>query len=113
MPTLFSTSLPVTAFQIWFVVYLYALPILLYAAWAALSLMDLSLGSGGERRTFWILGVLLVPLVGGASYLLFAATGPNRTARRATVIGGLVVWLVPLAAGIWLVGGPLGPKALG
>jgi hypothetical protein len=25
---------------------------------------------------------------------------------------GLIVWLLPLAIGLWLAGGPLGPKAL-
>ena len=113
MPTLFSTALPVSAFQIWFVVYLYALPILLYAAWATLSLLDLALAPQQANRTGWTLAVLLIPLLGGASYLLFAATGPNRSARRAAAIGGLLVWLLPLAVGFWLVGGPLGPKALG
>jgi hypothetical protein len=27
-------------------------------------------------------------------------------------VTGLIVWLLPLAIGVWLTGGPLGPKAL-
>jgi hypothetical protein len=42
MPSLFSLAGPTTIFQIWFVVYLYLLPFLLYATWASLAMMDLS-----------------------------------------------------------------------
>ena len=41
MPSLFSVNSPATAFQWWFDVYLYVLPFMLYASWAALSLLDL------------------------------------------------------------------------
>ena len=41
MPSLFSMAHPFTAFQLWFVVYVYLLPILLYGVWASLALMDL------------------------------------------------------------------------
>jgi hypothetical protein len=114
MPSLFSVSNPATAFQWWFVVYVYLLPLLLYASWAALSLMDLSTrASRGEQSSLgWGAAVLLLPLIGGAAYLLGSARHLSSRSRRAIVIAGLVVWLVPLIAGIWLAGGPLGPKAL-
>ena len=114
MPSLFSVSNPSTAFQWWFVVYLYALPLLLYGAWAALSLMDLAKrAQGGEPSSLgWGAAVLLLPLVAGAAYLLGAARSLNPRARVAIVMAGLIVWLVPLIAGVWLAGGPLGPKAL-
>jgi hypothetical protein len=105
-------SSPHNLFQVWYVVYLYVLPLMLYASWAALSLMDMAESAGGPPRTGWGAAVLLLPLVGGAAYLLFVARGLGRSARRATVLGGLLVWLVPLAVGLWLAGGPLGPKAL-
>ena len=56
--------------------------------------------------------VILVALVGGAWYLLSAARTLKRSARIAIVSTGLVLWLLPLAVGFWLAGGPLGPKAL-
>jgi hypothetical protein len=112
VPSLFSPALPVTTFQIWFVVYLYLLPFLLYATWASLAVMDLAERVEGTGRIAWGAFVILVPLVGGASYLLTAAKTMRRSSRIAIVIAGLVVWVLPLATGLWLAGGPLGPKAL-
>jgi uncharacterized membrane protein YhaH (DUF805 family) len=112
VPSLFSLSNPLTAFQIWFVVYLYLLPFLLYAAWTALAVMDLGERVDDAGRVGWGAFVILVPLVGGAWYLLTAARTLRRSSRIAIVITGLCVWLVPLAIGLWLAGGPLGPKAL-
>lgn len=112
MPSLFSLANPTTAFQVWFVVYLYLVPLLLYASWASLAFMDLSERVDGTGRTGWGAFVILVPLLGGACYLLTAATSLRRPARIAMVVAGLVVWLLPLAVGVWLAGGPLGPKAL-
>jgi hypothetical protein len=112
MPSLFSLALPMTAFQIWFVVYLYLLPFLLYATWASLAFMDLGERADGAARIGWGAFVALVPLVGGAWYLLTAATTLRRSSRIAIVGAGLCIWLFPLAIGLWLAGGPLGPKAL-
>lgn len=112
MPSPFSLANPTTAFQVWFVVYLYLVPFLLYASWASLAFMDLSERADGGGRAGWGAFVILVPLVGGASYLLSAATSLRRTSRIAIVVTGLIVWLLPLAVGVWLAGGPLGPKAL-
>jgi uncharacterized membrane protein YhaH (DUF805 family) len=112
MPSLFSLANPTTAFQVWFVVYLYLVPLLLYASWASLAFMDLSERVDGTGRAGWGAFVILVPLLGGACYLLTAATSLRRPARIAMVITGLAVWLLPLAIGVWLAGGPLGPKAL-
>jgi hypothetical protein len=112
MPSLFTVSAPVNLFQIWFVVYLYLLPFVLYATWAALAMMDLSESADASTRLLWGAFVMLVPLVGGGCYLLGAARTLKRSARFAIVSAGLIVWLLPLAAGLWLAGGPLGPKAL-
>ena len=111
MPSLFSLANPKTIFQVWFVVYLYLLPFLLYATWAALAMMDLS-ERADAAKWGWGALVLLVPLLGGAWYLLSNARTLTRASRLAIVVTGLGVWLLPLAVGIWLAGGPLGPKAL-
>jgi hypothetical protein len=112
MPSLFSMAHPASAFQLWFIVFVYLLPILLYAVWAALSLMDLVESKHADRRWAMALTVILVPLLGGAWYLLLRARTLSRTGRLATVVAGVVVWLIPLAAALWLVLRPLGPKAL-
>ena len=111
MPSIFSLAIPMTAFQLWFVVYLYLLPLLMYASWASLAVMDLA-ERGDAGRVRWGALVILVPLLGGAWYLLAAATSLKRSSRFAIVFTGLLVWLLPLAVGLWLAGGPLGPKAL-
>ncbi len=112
MPSLFSVNSPATAFQWWFVVYLYVLPFMLYASWAALSLLDLNERAAQGGRWLWGAVVLLLPVVGGAAYLITSARSLRPTSRYAIVFAGLLVWLIPLAVGIWLAGGPLGPKAL-
>jgi hypothetical protein len=109
---MFSIAAPANLFQVWFVVYIYLLPFLLYAAWASLALMDLDELREHPARIGWSTFIILVPLLGGGCYLLGAARTLRRPARIAIVVTGLAVWLVPLAAGLWLVGGPLGPKAL-
>ena len=110
MPSLFSMAHPVSAFQVWFVVYVYVLPILLYGVWASLSLMDLM--DSKQTNLLAALSVILLPLVGGAWYLLRRARSLSPTARVATVVIGALVWLIPLIVALWLVGRPLGPKAL-
>ena len=110
MPSLFSMAHPFTAFQLWFVVYVYLLPILLYGVWASLALMDLM--DSKQANLLAALSVILLPLVGGAWYLLRRARSLSPTARVATVVIGALVWLIPLLAALWLVARPLGPKAL-
>jgi len=110
MPSLFSTAHPFTAFQLWFVVYVYLLPILLYGVWASLALMDLM--DSKQASPLAALSVILLPLVGGAWYLLRRARSLSPTARVATVVIGALVWLIPLIVALWLVVRPLGPKAL-
>jgi hypothetical protein len=110
MPSLFSMAHPFSAFQVWFVVYVYLLPILLYGVWASLALMDLM--DSKQANLLTALSVILLPLVGGAWYLLRRARTLSPTARLATVVIGAVIWLIPLIAALWLVVRPLGPKAL-
>jgi hypothetical protein len=110
MPSLFSMAHPFTAFQLWFVVYVYLLPILLYGVWASLALMDLM--DSKQASLLAALSVILLPLVGGAWYLLSRARSLSPTARVATVVIGALVWLIPLIVALWLVVRPLGPKAL-
>jgi hypothetical protein len=112
MPSLFSPVAPSNLFQVWFVVYVYLLPVLLYSSWATLSIMDM-LESGEPRvRRLELLIVLIIPLLGAAWYLLSRARSFGRPARLAAVVVGLTVWIVPLAAALYLVARPLGPKAL-
>src|SRR5262249_1511213 len=112
MPSPFSMAAPANAFQLWLVVYVYLLPVLLYTAWASLSIMDMAESRPAPERAWQaVLGIAL-PLAGGELYLLARAGALSSRARIATVVGGAIVWLVPLLTALWLVGRPLGPKAL-
>jgi hypothetical protein len=109
---MFTLHDPMGPYQVLFSVYAYVLPVVLYALWASLSLLDLTTSPRLVGRTAWGAAVLLIPLLGGAYYLLTRAAGLSRVVRFAAVGGGLLVWLVPFAYGLMLVWGPLGPKAL-
>ena len=112
MPSIFSLMNPANGYQVWFTIYLYCLPLLLWAAWASLSLIDLGESTEGSCRAGWAAFIILVPLLGGACYLLGAARTLRRSPRVAIVVTGLLVWLPPLIYGVWWASGPLGPKAL-
>lgn len=111
MTSLFSLSSPATPFQMWFVVYAYLLPVLLYATWAGLSLIDLA-ESRESNAAPWTIAVILLPFVGGGAYLLFRARSLGKPLRHAAVAAGALCALVALLAAFWVAGGPLGPKAL-
>lgn len=110
MPSLFSLTSTPDLFQAWFVVYLYLLPVVLYMGWTALAYLDLA--SRKEPSVGWAISVILLPILGAGAYLIATSDTRNRTARYAIVGTGLLIWVLLLAAGIWLAGGPLGPKAL-
>ena len=113
MPTVLSLGQPATAFQFAYMLYLYGLPLLLWAAFAFCVLEHDAerLRSGAAPRVWLTLLAILLPLVGAVFVLL----GSAETRRRygLVVIVGLLAFLLPLAVGLWLAGGPLGPKALG
>jgi hypothetical protein len=113
MPTVLSLGQPATTFQFAYMLYLYGLPFLLWAVYAYCVLEDEADGlrAGLAARPLRTLVALLLPLAGAAVVLL----SEPRTRHRygLIVILGLVAFALPLAAGLWLAGGPLGPKALG
>jgi predicted Co/Zn/Cd cation transporter (cation efflux family) len=111
-PSLFTLGVPFSGFQVWFVIYLYLLPLMLYTAWLSLSIMDLVESGRSSGNEVAIAIAALVPLVGAAWYLLTRATVLTRRARIAFVVLGAVAWLAPLGFAMALVLRPLGPKAL-
>jgi hypothetical protein len=111
-PSLFTLGVPFSGFQVWFIIYLYLLPLMLYTAWLSLAVMDhieSGRASGGEAA---IAIAALIPVAGAAWYLLARATVLTRRARIAFVVLGGVAWLLPLGLALTLVLRPLGPKAL-
>ncbi|MFP4636365.1 MAG: right-handed parallel beta-helix repeat-containing protein, partial [Nitriliruptoraceae bacterium] len=86
----------------------WALPFGLFAAWLALALVDLArredLNRGGTVG--WTAGVLLVPFVGAAGYLLAGRSTLPAVVRWLAVAGGLGL-VVALLVGAVVVGGVL------
>jgi hypothetical protein len=113
MATLLTLGQPATAFQFVYMIYLYTLPILLWAAFAWLVIDDQSTraGSGAPAQPLRLLAALLIPLLGAVFVLLL--TPSTRRSYGLSIFIGLLSFLAPLAVGLWLAGGPLGPKALG
>lgn len=103
--TLFGVLFASTA-GVFFGLYAYLLPFVLYAAWVGIALWDLarreSLGKGAVIG--WTAVILLVPFVGVIAYHLFARSPIPRWQRLTYVLGGVVAYLVIVGVGA-LVGG--------
>jgi plastocyanin len=84
--------------------YGYLFPLMLYTAWVVLSLWDLARREELSSRTrlTWTAVVLVVPLVGPVAYLLAGGSQIPRGMRLMVVIGGLVVYLLLVGAGLLL-----------
>ncbi len=76
--------------------YLYIFVIVLYCVWSTLAFLDLAQveNDGTNRIWLWSGLVLLVPLVGGATYLLVAPSTISRHTRRTIVLGGIAILAV-------------------
>ena len=76
------------------------MPFTLFAAWVALALLDVvrreDLASAG--KVGWTAGVLVVPFVGAAGYLLAGRSQLPAWLRWTVVVGGTVVLVVVVAA---------------
>jgi hypothetical protein len=85
------------ALQVGLGLYAAVLPFALFVAWAALALHDLAARDDLARpaRLGWSIGVVVLPLVGAAGYLV-AASRVRRAVIVAVVGGGVVGYLVVL-----------------
>lgn len=85
-------------------IYLYLLPFMLFAAWAALAFWDLARRDdlGRTAALGWIAGILLVPMLGVIAYHAIGGSEIPTWLRAGAVGGGTVVYLLVLlvAAGI-------------
>lgn len=90
-----------SAAGVFFGLYAYLLPFVLYAAWVGIALWDLArrddLGKG--QVIAWMAVILLVPFVGVIAYHLFSASPIPRWQRLTYVLGGLAAYLVIFGLG--------------
>jgi plastocyanin len=102
-----------SATSVFFGLYAYFLPFVLYAAWVAIALWDLArrgttpsapsdLGRGATIA--WIAIILIVPFVGVIAYYLVGRSAIPGWQRLAFVGGGLLAYLVVLVLGALLGG---------
>lgn len=110
-PSIFTLGHPVEAYDILYGIFIYALALQLYFAWAAVAYIDMA-EHKPARPLLWGLGVLVVPILGAALYLLTRSDAAKARARLAVIVTGLVVLAIALAYGLPKIWGPLGPKAL-
>lgn len=103
--TVFGLSLAMGAWSIFFGLWAYLMPFMLFAALLALGLWDLTKSDERSKGATigWILAQLLIPFVGVLAYFLFGSSLP-RWKRYSIALGGLGSYLVLLGVGA-LVGG--------
>jgi hypothetical protein len=105
--TALSLASPPGFFQIFFGIYGYFLPFMLYAAWSTLAFWDLARREdmGKAKGTVWVFVVLLFPFVGAIVYHAFGGSPIPEWLRISVVGGGLLVYVAVLVLGISVIGG--------
>lgn len=90
-----------SAAGVFFGLYAYLLPFVLYAAWVGIALWDLARRDdvGKGKVIAWTAVILLIPFVGVIAYHLFSASPIPRWQRLTYVLGGLAAYLVIFGLG--------------
>lgn len=103
--TVFGLSLAMGAWSIFFGLWAYLMPFMLFAALLAIGLWDLVRSDERSKGATigWILVQLLIPFVGVLAYFLFGSSLP-KWKRYSIALGGLGSYLVLIGIGA-LVGG--------
>jgi hypothetical protein len=100
-PTVLATPLATSWWNLLVGLYGYLLPVVLYAAWASISLWDLvrrdELTTG--TRVGWMAVVLLLPFLGPVAYLALGRSPIPGPLRLMLVVGGLGAYLVVALVG--------------
>lgn len=95
-----------SAAGVFFGLYAYVLPLVLYTAWVVIAIWDLSrrtdIGRGGAIA--WMAAILIIPFLGVVAYYLFGRSTIPVWQRWVMIGGGLLVYLLFLGLGM-VVGG--------
>ncbi len=102
----FGINLLLSPWTVFFGLYAYLLPFVLYAAWVALAIWDLSRREKLPKNTVlgWLAVIFLVPFLGVIAYHAFGKSELPGWLRGAVVGGGLGAYVLILAVGA-LMGG--------
>jgi len=91
--------------SVFFGLYAYLLPFVLYAAWVTIALSDLARGGRSKGAVIgWSAVILLVPFAGVILYYLFGRSQIPAWQRLTLVFGGFLAYLVILGVGA-MIGG--------
>jgi len=95
-----------SAAGVFFGLYAYVLPLVLYTSWVVLALWDLSRREDLGRGTVigWMAAVLVVPFLGVVSYYIFGKSSIPAWQRWVFMAGGMAVYVLFLGLGL-VVGG--------
>lgn len=95
-----------SATSIFFGLYAYFLPFVLYAAWVSLAMWDLARREDRSKAVFigWVAAILVIPFVGVILYHTIGRSQIPAWQRAVVVGGGFLAYLIILVAGS-LVGG--------
>jgi Phospholipase_D-nuclease N-terminal len=95
-----------SAAGVFFGLYAYVLPLVLYTSWVVLALLDLSrredLGRG--KVIAWMAAILIIPFLGVVAYFIFGRSRIPAWQRWVFMGGGLAVYLLFLGLGM-VIGG--------
>ena len=91
---------------VFFGLYAYVLPLVLYTSWVVLALLDLSRREDLSRaKTIaWMAGILVIPFLGVVAYFIFGKSTIPAWQRWVFMAGGLAVYLLFLGLGM-VIGG--------
>jgi plastocyanin len=94
--TVLGIPLAASWWQLLLGVYIYVLPLILYAAWVSIAMWDLVRREDltNRRRIGWMAAVLLVPLAGPVAYYVGARSPIAASLRAFLVAGGLGIYVV-------------------
>ena len=108
-PSVFGVQLATTAWSVFFGLWAYVLPFMLFAALLALAVVDIlqrwrddDISTGGSIA--WVLVSLLIPFVGVIAYFVVGRSRVPVWLRLVVIVGGIGSYLALLAAGA-VVGG--------
>ncbi len=104
--TLSGLFLQTSGWSIFFGLWAYFLPIMLFGAFVAVAIWDMVRRDDMSRASMilWLAVSVIVPFLGVIAYFIFGRSSIPAWQRTTIVAGGIVGWLVVFAAGL-LVGG--------
>ena len=100
--TVLGFPLATSWWGLFFGLYAYALPLILYSAWVSTALWDLVRQEAVPNRTriWWMVAVIAVPLIGPVAYYVWGRSPIQRSLRVMLVAGGVGIYVAIAALSV-------------